>query len=75
MTSPSSSSSPASWTAQDRQVAQLVIDVPPHPRSHPHVLCTLVAGTGETDAGDATELKWEFDKDLGHYYVSFPDDQ
>ena len=26
-------------------------------------------------AGDATELKWEFDKDLGRYYVSFPDDQ
>ena len=23
----------------------------------------------------AIELKWEFDKDLGSYYVSFPDDQ
>ena len=34
-----------------------------------------VAGTDESDAGDATELKWEFDKDLGRYYVSFPDDQ
>ena len=34
-----------------------------------------VAGTDETDAGHATELKWEFDEDLGRYYVSFPDDQ
>ena len=34
-----------------------------------------VAGTNEIDAGDATELKWEFDEDLGRYYVSFPDDQ
>ena len=34
-----------------------------------------VAGADDTRASDATELKWEFDKDLGHYYVSFPDDQ
>ena len=34
-----------------------------------------VAGTDETNAGDATELKWEFVEDLGCYYVSFPDDQ
>ena len=34
-----------------------------------------VAGADDTSAGDATELKWEFDEDLGHYYVSFPDDQ
>ena len=34
-----------------------------------------VAGADDTSAGDATELKWEFDKDLGHYYISFPDDQ
>ena len=34
-----------------------------------------VAGDVDTSAGDATELKWEFDEDLGHYYVSFPDDQ
>ena len=29
----------------------------------------------DASAGDATELKWEFDEDLGCYYVSFPDDQ
>ena len=34
-----------------------------------------VAGVDDTCAGDATELKWEFDEDLGHYYVSFHDDQ
>ena len=34
-----------------------------------------VAGADATDAGDAAELKWEFNEDLGHYYVSFPDDQ
>ena len=34
-----------------------------------------VAGANDTSAGDATELSWEFIKDLGCYYVSFPDDQ
>ena len=34
-----------------------------------------VAGADDTSAGGATELKWEFDEDLGRYYVSFPDDQ
>ena len=34
-----------------------------------------VAGADDTSADDATKLKWEFDEDLGHYYVSFPDDQ
>ena len=34
-----------------------------------------VAGANDTSAGDATELKWEFDEDLVLYYVSFPDDQ
>ena len=33
------------------------------------------AGADDASAGDATELKWEFDEDSGHYYVSFPDDQ
>ena len=32
------------------------------------------AGTDDTAPGDATELKWEFDEDLGRYYVSFTDD-
>ena len=34
-----------------------------------------VAGADGTSVGDATELKWEFDEDLGRYYVSFPNDQ
>ena len=34
-----------------------------------------VAGADDTSANDATELKWEFDEELGRYYVSFPDDQ
>ena len=34
-----------------------------------------VAGADDTSVGDATELKWEFDEDLGRYYVSFLDDQ
>ena len=33
------------------------------------------AGADDTSAGDATKLKWEFDEDLGRYYVSFSDDQ
>ena len=33
------------------------------------------AGVDDANPGDATELKWEFDEDLGRYYVSFPDDQ
>ena len=34
-----------------------------------------VAGADDTSAGDATGPKWEFDEELGRYYVSFPDDQ
>ena len=33
------------------------------------------AGADDTSAGDATELKREFEEVLGCYYVSFPDDQ
>ena len=39
------------------------------------ITTTTVAGVDDSSAGDATELKWEFDEELGHYYVSFPDDQ
>ena len=35
----------------------------------------IVAGADDTSAGDATELKWEFDEDSQRHYVSFPDDQ
>ena len=34
-----------------------------------------IAGADDTNAGDATELKWEFDEERGRCYVSFPDDQ
>ena len=40
-----------------------------------HGYLQTVARVDDTSAGDATELKWEFDEDLGSYYVSFPDDQ
>ena len=39
------------------------------------ITTTIVAGAEDTSADGATELKWEFDEVLGHYYVSFPDDQ
>ena len=44
------------------------------PRDSPDTSKT-VAGAEDTSASDATELKWEFDEDLGRYYVLFPDDQ
>ena len=40
-----------------------------------HSYFQTVAGAEDTSAGDATELKWEFDEDLGRYYASFSDDQ
>ena len=40
-----------------------------------HRYFQTVAGADDTSAGDAAELKWEFDEDLVRYYVSFPDDQ
>ena len=40
-----------------------------------HRYFQIVAGADDTSAGDATELNWEFDEDLGRYYVSFPIDQ
>ena len=40
-----------------------------------HGYFQTVASTDDTIAGDATELKWELDEDLGRYYVSFSDDQ
>ena len=39
-----------------------------------HGYFQIVAGADDTSAGDATELKWEFDDDSGRYYVSFPGD-
>ena len=40
-----------------------------------HGYFQTVAGADDASTGDATELKWEFDKDLGRCYVSFPIDQ
>ena len=40
-----------------------------------HRYFQIVAGADDTSAGDATELKWELDEDLGHCFVSFLDDQ
>ena len=40
-----------------------------------HRYFQTVAGADDTSAGDAAELKWEFDEDLVRYYVLFPDDQ
>ena len=34
-----------------------------------------VAGAVDASADDGVDLKWEFDEERGHYYVSFPDDQ
>ena len=36
-----------------------------------HRYFQTVAGADDTSAGVATKLKWEFDEDLGRYYVSF----
>ena len=40
-----------------------------------HRYFQTVACADDASAGDATELKWELDEDLGRYYVSFPVDQ
>ena len=40
-----------------------------------HRYFQTVAGADDTSVGDATELKWELDEELGRCYVSFPNDQ
>ena len=35
-----------------------------------HGYFQTVVGVEDTSASDATKLKWEFDEDSGHYYVS-----
>ena len=40
-----------------------------------HGYFQTVAGADDTSAGDATELKWELDKDLNRCFMSFPVDQ
>ena len=39
------------------------------------ITITLDAGPDDSAPGDVLELKWEFDEDMGRYYVSFLDDQ
>ena len=39
-----------------------------------HGYFQAVAGTHDTSAGDATELKSELDEDLGRHNVLFPND-
>ena len=36
-----------------------------------HKILQTVAGLDDTSAGDATELRWEFDEVLGRYYMFF----
>ena len=40
-----------------------------------HISSKPDAGPDDSVPDDALELKWEFDEDSRHYYVSFPDDQ
>ena len=40
-----------------------------------HGYFQTVVGADDTSGGDATELKWDLDEDLGRCYVFFPDDQ
>ena len=40
-----------------------------------HQILPTVAGPDDTSAGDATELGWELNEDLGRCYVSFHVDQ
>ena len=40
-----------------------------------HRYFQTIVGADDTGAGDATQLRWELDEDLGHCFVSFPFDQ
>ena len=40
-----------------------------------HRFYQTVAGADDASADDGVDLKWEFNKERGRYYVSFPDDQ
>ena len=44
------------------------------PRDSPDTI-TTVAGADDSSSGDATELRWELNEDLGRCYVSFHVDQ
>ena len=40
-----------------------------------HRYFQTVAGADDTSAGDATELQWQLDEDLGRCFALFPFDQ
>ena len=44
------------------------------PRDSPDTI-TTVAGADDTSGGDATDLRWELNEDLGRCYVLFHVDQ
>ena len=60
---------PISLNSLDREGARLLSPRDSQITSKPD------AGTDDSVLDDALELKWEFDKDLCRYYVSFPDNQ
>ena len=60
---------PISLNSLDREGVRLL-----SPRDS-QITSKTIAGADDTSAGDATELKWEFDEERGRYYVSSPDDQ
>ena len=60
---------PISLNSLDREGARLLSPCGSQITSKPD------AGPDDSVLDDALELKWEFDEDSRHYYVSFPDDQ
>ena len=60
---------PLSLNSLDREGVRLL-----SPRDS-QILPNQFAGAYVTSAGDATELRWELNEDLGHCYVSFHVDQ
>ena len=60
---------PISLNSLDREGARLLSPCGSQITSKPD------AGPDVSAPDDALELKWEFDEDSHHYYVSFPDDQ
>ena len=60
---------PISLNSLDREGARLLSPCGSQITSKPDV------GPDDSVPDDALELKWEFDEDSRHYYVSFPDDQ
>ena len=60
---------PISLNSLDREGVRLL-----SPRDSPDTI-TIVVGADDTSVGDATELRWELNEDLGCCVVSSPFDQ